>query len=205
MGSRPASALYFEVPNALAILRDLAIWDIIYEHCSHFSPRSLSEAFGLAGFQVLRLDEVYQGQFLAIEARPGDSVVDRSPTAAACVQSVIQAVEGFAARHRLKVESWRRTLKQLTRSGQRVVAWGAGSKGVTFLNTFRTADLIEYIVDVNPRKHGAYVAGSGQRIMPTEFLRRYRPDAVIVMNAVYLAEIQQIVASLGLAPKLMAA
>ena len=37
----------------LFTLRDLAIWDIIYEHCGYFVPESLASCFDEAGFQVL--------------------------------------------------------------------------------------------------------------------------------------------------------
>jgi SAM-dependent methyltransferase len=40
IGNQLHISLYFEVPNVLFSLRDLSIWDIIYEHCSYFSPES---------------------------------------------------------------------------------------------------------------------------------------------------------------------
>jgi hypothetical protein len=47
------------------------------------------------------------------------------------------------------------------------------------------------VVDINSRKHGKYVVGAGQRIVPPAFLADYQPDFTIVMNPVYLAEIKQ--------------
>jgi len=58
-------------------------------------------------------------------------------------------------------------------------------------------------VDINPRKQGMYVAGTGQKIVPPEFLRDYQPDVVIVMNPIYEGEIRQMVADWGLTPELM--
>lgn len=37
IGNRKETMVFFEVPDALFTLRDLGIWDIIYEHCSYFS------------------------------------------------------------------------------------------------------------------------------------------------------------------------
>jgi len=59
-------------------------------------------------------------------------------------------------------------------------------------------DQIEYIVDINPHKQGKYISGTGQQIVPAEFLRDYQPDVVIVMNPIYKKEIQQTVKELGL-------
>ena len=67
--------------------------------------------------------------------------------------------------------------------------WGAGSKGVTFLNMIDSRYQIEYVIDINPRKHGKYIPGTGQKIVSPEFLREYIPDIVIVMNLIYENEI----------------
>ncbi|MGQ0571078.1 MAG: class I SAM-dependent methyltransferase, partial [Armatimonadota bacterium] len=42
-------AVFFEVPNAVRMLRDVTIWDVIYEHCSYFSPPSLARLFWESG------------------------------------------------------------------------------------------------------------------------------------------------------------
>ena len=91
----------------------------------------------------------------------------------------------------------------MAQAGQRVVVWGGGAKGVTFLNTLKTQDQIEYVVDINPRKQGRYVPGTGQQIVPPEFLRDYQPDVVIVMNPIYKSEIEQIIKGLGLTAKFL--
>ena len=73
--------------------------------------------------------------------------------------------------------------------GQRAVVWGAGSKGVTFMNALKAQDVIEYAIDINPRKKGMFVSGSGQEIVPPEFLQSYRPEFIIIMNPNYEKEI----------------
>jgi hypothetical protein len=83
------------------------------------------------------------------------------------------------------------------------VVWGGGSKGVTFLNMLKAQHQIEYVVDLNPRKQGKYVAGTGQKIVPPEFLWEYRPDIVIVMNPIYENEIRQMLNELAIEPILM--
>ena len=205
IGDQSGIAVFFEVPNALFTLRDLGIWDLIYEHCSYFSPSSLSRLFASCEFDICDLAETYEGQFLCIEALPGDGLVDsrRDPqddsAEAGC------DVAPFADRYRSKVRNWRRHLGQMARAGQRAVVWGAGSKGVTFLNALETQGRIAYAVDINPRKQGMYVAGTGQQIVPPEFLRDYQPDVVIVMNPVYEDEIRQFTGGLGLTPGFMCA
>ena len=60
---------------------------------------------------------------------------------------------------------------------------------MTFLNVVPTDHVIEYVVDINPRKQGMYVAGAGQKIVPVDFLRQYQPDVVMIMNEIYADEI----------------
>jgi SAM-dependent methyltransferase len=205
IGNRSGTAVFFEVPNGLFTLRDLGIWDLIYEHCSYFSPGSLSRLFTACEFDVCDLTEAYEGQFLCIEALPGEGLVDSGRNPRDDSAEVACDVAAFADRYRSMVRNWRRHLGRMARAGQRVVVWGAGSKGVTFLNALQTQGRIAYVVDINPRKQGMYVAGAGQQIVPPEFLQDYRPDVVIVMNPVYEDEIRQFAGGLGLTPEFICA
>ena len=191
VAGRADSVIFFEVPNALFTLRQLGIWDIIYEHCSYFSPVSLARLFRRHGFRVLRVRERFGGQFLTIEATPAENTaVPAAGEQAELAQMAVDAA-GFAEKFRQKVAWWRQTLARAAGNGRKIVVWGAGSKGVTFLNVLSAGDIIPYVVDINPRKQGMFVAGTGQRIVPPSFLATYQPDIVIVMNANYKDEIQE--------------
>jgi SAM-dependent methyltransferase len=203
IGDRLNTAIFFEVPNALDTFRHLAIWDIIYEHCCYFAPACLSYAFASCGFHVSKLSEEFRGQFLGLEAVPGQAVTGFTAEQLEQVKQLKSDIATFTHNFQTKVATWKTQLEQVTSQGQRLVVWGAGSKGVTFLNLLKVNDQIEYIVDINPRKHGMYVAGTGQQIVPPQFLRDYQPDVAIVVNPIYEKEIQTTIASLGLTTKLM--
>jgi 2-polyprenyl-3-methyl-5-hydroxy-6-metoxy-1,4-benzoquinol methylase len=191
--------LYFEVPNALCTLKDLAIWDLIYEHCSYFTQNSLAQLFGACGFNILRLGEKYCGQFLGIELAPsGNAGYPRVPQMEAA-----DLASGFATTYHQNVGAWKKAFEQLRSESKRTVVWGSGSKGVTFLNTLKTN--VEYIVDLNTRKQGMYVAGTGQQIVPPQFLCEYKPDTIIIMNSIYEEEIRQTLREMGLSPALLVA
>jgi len=205
IGDRRDTVVFFEVPNALATFRDLGIWDLIYEHCSYFTPSSLRRAFASCGFEVRDLSERYADQFLTVEVLPGEDT-DLTPGP---MEDDPGRVDEYAAtfreRYLAKMEAWRRQLDVLARAERRVVVWGGGSKGVTFLNALGNVNHIEFVVDINPRKQDMYVAGTGQRIVRPEFLLGYRPDVVIVVNPVYEREIQKAMKSLGLVTDLLIA
>jgi 2-polyprenyl-3-methyl-5-hydroxy-6-metoxy-1,4-benzoquinol methylase len=70
IGNRPGTRLYFEVPNGLYSFRELGIWDIIYEHPSFFTSKSLTRLFEDANFLVSGTGIEFNNQFLWIEASP---------------------------------------------------------------------------------------------------------------------------------------
>ena len=46
------------------------------------------------------------------------------------------------------------------------------------------------MVDINPHKHGKYLAGSGHQIVGPDALVEIKPDVVVVMNPIYVEEIR---------------
>ena len=195
-------SLFFEVPRVLYTLRDMGIWDIIYEHYSYFSANSMAHLFDACGFDISHLEETYQGQFLCIEAVASGEVTSANH-ATESLDNLSSLAGAFADNYRAKVKTWQHNLEQMAAAGQRVVVWGGGSKGVTFLNILQTQDKITYVVDINPRKEGMFVAGTGQQIVRPEFLQSYKPDIVIVMNPIYCDEISQDLKKLGVSAELM--
>ncbi len=200
---RQATTVFFEVPNVLATLRDLAVWDLIYEHFSYFSPASMAHLFEAEGFGVTEVREAFGGQYLCLEAVPGPAA--KRPDMAPSPEEMAETVADFAERYERKVAAWRALLEDLNARQQRAVIWGAGSKGVTILNLLDVRDRIDYVVDINPRKQGRHVAGTGQEIVAPAFLESYAPDVVIVMNPLYEDEIRAQVQAMGLAPRLVVA
>ena len=200
IGNRLKTSLYFEVPNGLFNLKEQGIFDIIYEHNSYFSKSSLSLLFDLCGFEVLNLYESYTNQFLCIEASPCVSNTSKSGYAVGDFDVMVSAVMNFSQMYQAKIAEWQHTLDHMANQNQRVVIWGGGSKGVTFLNTLKTKGKIEYAVDINPNKQGKYVPGTGQQFVGPAFLPDYQPDVIIVMNDVYMDEIKKTTKMLGLSP-----
>lgn len=195
---RTDAALYFEVPNALFTLKDMGIWDLIYEHCAYYTLSSLTQAATRSGFDVLAMGEAFDGQFIFVEMQPGTGRVHAVVPETHQPANVRRYADQFAEQYRKKVHSWQERLRDLQQAGRRAVIWGGGSKGVTFLNVLGRESGIDYVVDINPHKQGKYVAGTGQRVVSPEFLRELRPTDVIVMNPIYESEIAESLRVLGL-------
>lgn len=204
IGERRDTAVFFQVPNALYVLRDTAFWDIYYEHCSYFTPGALARLFRACDFGVRDLWCGYDDQYVMIEAYPGAEQGQPALASEEPVAEVLQAVERFSAAYAVALARWREVCAQIRREGRRAVIWGGGSKGVTFFNTLGIVEEVPYAVDINPYKHGTFMAGTGQEIVGAPFLRAYRPDLVIVMNPLYVDEVQAELDRLGLSAELLA-
>lgn len=205
IGDRSHTVVYFEVPSVYLILHSLSIWDIIYEHCSYFSPGSLAYVFESCGFDILELAEIYGNQFISIDASPEGirnvSQFDHQND----LKKITRDVEAFVPNYRAKMHTWQDHLRRIEKASTRAVAWGAGAKGVSFLNMLKIQDQIGYVVDINPHKHGKYIAGTGQKIVPPEFLKEYNPDIIIIMNQIYKDEIRQTIHDMGITAELVCA
>lgn len=185
------ATIFFEVPSLMWTLRDLSIWDIIYEHYSYFSYSSLSRLFIRCGLAVNAIYETYGKQFLCIEASKSKDQSIAVNSERDSINGLEKYVADFTKEFEKKIESSEKMLTDIEQAKKRVVLWGAGSKGVTFLNILNTSEKVKYVVDINPRKHGNYIAGTGQEIIPPEFLKSYKPDYIIVMNPIYLDEVRE--------------
>ncbi len=190
----------FEVPDLERILTEGAFWDLYYEHCSYFTLLSLETLFRRCGFDVLRIERVYDDQYLVLEARPGGRGApdDRGEELA----GLADAAEDFAHRANRQIDRWRDEIRAWRRKGRPVALWGSGSKAVGFMATLGIGDDIAAVVDINPAKHGKYMPGCAAPIVAPDRLRALAPGVVIVMNPVYRDEIARELARLKIHPEL---
>ena len=224
LGDSPAT-VFFMVPDTTRIIEDCAFEDIYYEHCSYFSPASLGYLFLSQGFRPMGVDSEFDGQYLTITAK-NTPVTSASPIAKEdqrdgllgddWLKNVVipgvsddsaerfgSSIESFPSAFTRKVNYWRERMTDNERRGRKAVIWGSGSKGVAFLTTLGLGEEIACAVDVNPHRQGFFMPGTGHRIVGPEALRDVRPDAVIVMNPIYRAEIGEQLRRLGLDPELL--
>lgn len=204
-GARPGAVVFCEVPNFMHIMKELAVWDIIYEHYSYFTPMSLSHLFKNDGFKIEKLEESYEGQFLCLEATPAQYTGIPATEDKPGLDLLMRTVAAFFRRYTEKVAAWKCELERIAVRGQKTVVWGTGSKGVSFLNTLKTSGQISHVVDINPHKHGKYVPGTGQEIVGPESLKDIDPDLIIIMNPIYISEIWDTVKRMGLKCRILTA
>ncbi len=206
IGGRRDTVVYVEVPDGAHLVRELAVWDAIYEHPWHFTAPALRRLFSREGFTVLELGTSFGGQFLYVEARPDTAPLPGEPDEAdeAEVASLGASADRLDESYRHTRSRWSRELADHLSRGHRLAVWGVGSKGTTFLNVVAGGDRVGCVVDVNRRKHGRHVPGTGQRVAPPSELRSYRPDVVLVMNPLYTDEVRGTMRELGVTAQVVA-
>lgn len=190
--------VYFEVVNASAVFKKQSIWQLMYEYYSFFTPASLARLFAECGFDVRRVEPCYEdGQYLQLEAIPAHEARVMAKTSATDVWATLKDALTFAKELREKLANWEQKLATIHRSGRRTIAWGAGGRGINFLNLVRASQYVPYIVDINPARCGGFIPGSGQKVVSPEFLREYRPDILLLTNPTYEGEVRKQMEEMG--------
>lgn len=190
----PNARVFFETPCVDWILRNRVVWDFFYEHCSLFTAKSLSWAFELSGFRVESVTHIFGDQYLWLEAHvsqdgPAELKADSSTVMLAKIYGEVEA--------NLQAH-WLAKLLSL-KAGGNIALWGAGAKGATFANLVDPdCKLIDCVVDLNPKKQGGFIPGTGHPIVsPTMLLDRAVTSAVL-MNPNYRQENLQLLNNAGI-------
>ncbi|MFZ5865531.1 MAG: class I SAM-dependent methyltransferase [Thermodesulfobacteriota bacterium] len=181
----PHARVFFETPCVEWILSDVVFWDFFYEHCSYFSAGSLVTAFEAVGYSVNAVTRVFGDQYLWLEAcvQPPPSPVSRDG------ELMSGLVDRYADAEAQTMAGWKERMGTASAiSG--AALWGAGAKGVTLANLIDAdRELITCVVDVNPNKQGAFVAGSGHPIVDYHELPALGVGTVFPLNPNYRDEI----------------
>lgn len=192
---------YVEVPDGWYLVDRVALWDVIYEHCHHFTAPALRRLADVAGLRVLDSGTAFGDQFLWADLAHGDQ--RSGPPDQGLVEAVVARAVQFGERATAQLARASEVVAELVADGP-VVLWGAGSKGVTFLNMVEGAAGVRAAVDINPHKRGRYVPVSGHAVVAPGDLRDDPPASAIVLNPVYVDEIAGQLAALGLGARVVA-
>ncbi len=200
------TVLAFEVPNAEYLIRDLSVWDIIYEHCNFFTEPSLRRVFERSGFEVHDIHEGFGGLNLTVESSPSPQTEPaENSSSRQRAAAVAENVSSFGERAKARIAEWNSRLRGWRRSGQRVAVWGAGARVAMFLNMVDAVDAVGIVVDINPRKEGFYLPGTGHQIGAPGKLIDFAPETVLLMNPNYKDEVRGSLRELGVMAELLVA
>lgn len=193
----PRGQVYSEVPNGDLIIDHCAVWDVIYEHLSYFVDTSLDLSCRRADLTVNEMGTSFGDQFLWCTASPsGDPAAEQAAPDERGVAAVVERARAFGIESRGRIEAARRAFAVWRDRGP-VALWGAGSKGVTYLNLVDGTGELACVVDINPRKAGWGIPGTSNVVCTPDELIAVAPRTVVVANPMYAEEISASLQTLG--------
>jgi len=176
--------IFFETPSINWILQNQVIYDFFYEHCSYFSADSLTTAFEKSGFRVKNVHTIFEDQYLWLEAITTDK--NLGPIYHPGITPSL--AQKFSNNENIIKTNWLKKIHELFENGK-VAIWGAGAKGVTFANLIDPqCKLIDSVIDLNDKKQGKYLAGTGHPIVNFKEIPARKIKSAIMMNPNYFNE-----------------
>jgi SAM-dependent methyltransferase len=190
-----------EVPRAKELIDHNEFDNIYHEHVSEFSLLSLvrlGEVFDLAVTNVDRLPHIHGGSMRVFMQRRSESpqvqpivreMLDEEIAggmlAAGTYDALAERVDSIGA-------GLRRILEGLKSQGLRIAGYGASARGNTMITYFGIGpDILDFLVDKNPLKHGLYSPNTRIPVRPVEDLETERPDVLLVLAWNFFDEIRQ--------------
>jgi hypothetical protein len=183
--------LSIEVHHALKLVNEVQFDMIDHEHCQYYTLLSATRALATAGLAVVDAELLpTRVGTLRIWARPSRIAAPPSERVVEVLglerASGLHRADGYLQlrpRTATRRQNLLRFLLQCRAEQKRVVGYGAPGLGNTLLNYCGIrSDLLEYIVDRNPYKHGRFTAGMRIPIHGPERLAKDRPDVVLALS-----------------------
>ena len=204
---KPLGVATFEFPHLLKLIAGNQFDTIYHEHFSYLSLTAVNYIFAANGLNVFDVEEysTHGGSLRVFAQRSDTGQQKRSARVDELLKREAQAgmlsadyYSGFQAKTDRVKNNFLAFLLKARRQGKTVGAYGAAAKGNTLLNyTGIRPDLISFVVDRNPVKQGKYMPGSRIPIVDEAWLRREKPNYVVILPWNLKLEIMQQLSYVG--------
>jgi methylation protein EvaC len=194
----PGGTCVIEDPYWGDVVAQTAFDQIYDEHASYFTLSSVQQLFRGHGLDVVDVQptDVHGGSMRYLIRHSGASAPTRHVAELLDHERAtglhhFDTLKAFRERVTVVGEQLMTLLHSYRDQRKRIVGYGATSKSTTTINFFGiTPDLVEFISDTTPAKHGTYTPGAHIPVRPHEEFAAQHPDRALLFSWNHAAEIR---------------
>jgi len=187
----PGGVITMEFPHLMHLIEGNQFDTIYHEHFSYLSFHTVRRIFAKHGLILFDVEELpTHGGSLRIYAGHDDDESKPVTSNVADMMEKESAAGMLGLNYYLNFQKKADQVKyglvsfllEQKKRGKKVAAYGAAAKGNTLLNYCGIKkDLVEFVVDASPYKHGKFSPGSHIPVVKEHEITRFKPDYVLIL------------------------